>query len=507
MNEKNLNNRPAVAPAPDAGGGNVTLVRVRDFASRNRVLLGVVAGLLVVVLVAFVAMSPGSGNKSDPAGATKKDEHGEGEHVEGEENAEGDEHGDEHAEGGEANEVELEPEAMAAAGIEIEGVTQRVAVAPLTAGGTVEANQEQTQQVTPLVSGRVENVFVSLGDVVRKGSPVATISSPEVAEIYGKLREAETRLTLARRSVERVKRAENRAAVLSAKARLDEAEAALRRTEKLIALGAGAGKDLIAAETMYKTAKAEYDYQSNIALSREVAEAQSEVETATTEVSHLRQSLRTLGDSGGSSRDISLVTLRAPVSGRVTERLVNAGAGVEAGKPIFTIGNLSTVWVIANVPDAQVGLLRVGAPAAVRLAAPGASSRQGRVNYIDPTLDEQTRTARVRVEVANPGEALRVGMFVQVDFQAGSPASGSPEVREVVVPSAAVQRVGERTVVFIPKDDEPGFFEVRSVELGGEIAGYHRVVSGLEVGDQVVTKGSFTLKTKMMKGEMGEHGH
>jgi cobalt-zinc-cadmium efflux system membrane fusion protein len=502
MSEKDINTPSGGDPVPDAGG-SVTLARVRDFASRNRVLVGVVAGLLVVVLVAVIAMSSGSDKSGrGGAGAPKKDEH-----AEGEEHAEGDEHGDEHAEGGEANEVELRPEAMAAAGIEIESVTQRVAVAPLTAGGTVEPNQEQTQQVTPLVSGRVERVYVSLGDIVRKGMPVATISSPEVAELYGKLREAETRLSLAKRNVERVKRAENRAAVLSAKARLDEAEATLRRTEKLIALGAGAGKDLIAAETAYKTAKAEYDYQSNIALSREVSEAQAEVETATTEVSHLRQSLITLGDSGGSSRDVSVVTLRAPVSGRVTERLVNAGAGVEAGKPIFTIGNLSTVWVIANVPEAQLGLLRIGAPAEVRVTAPGVEPRRGRVNYIDPNLDEQTRTARVRVEVANPGEALKLGMFVQVDFQASSPASGSPEVREVVVPSAAVQRVGERSVVFVPKEDESGHFEVRDVELGGEVAGYHRVISGLEVGDQVVTKGSFTLKTQMMKGELGEHGH
>ena len=100
-----------------------------------------------------------------------------------------------------------------------------------------------------------------------------------------------------------------------------------------------------------------------------------------------------------------------------------------------------------------------------------------------------------------------VGMFVEVGFQAGSPGSGSPALEELVVPSTAVQRVGERTVVFIPKEDEPGHFEVRDVSLGGEVEGYRRVLEGLTLGEKVVTKGSFTLKTQMMKGELGEHGH
>ena len=415
--------------------------------------------------------------------------------------------GGEHA--GEGEEVMLTPEALAAAGIEIEGVTQRPAVALVKVTGTVETNQQQTQQASPLVSGRVERVNVGQGDLVRAGAVLALISSPEVAEMHGKLREAETRLRLAERTFQRVQRAENRVGVIQAKAKLDEAEATLRRTRRLIELGAGAGKDLVAAEAGFKTAKAEYDYQNNISVNREVQQAQAEVETARVDVGHLRQSLRTLGDPATGARDshttdISLVTLRSPVSGTVVERLVNAGAGVQAGAPMFTIANISTVWVIANVPEAQVGKIHVGTPAEVRSAALGDGAMAGRVNYIDPRLNEETRTARVRIEMANPGERLKAGMFVEVGFQAGT---GAATEQELVVPSTAVQRIENRSVVFIPKDDEPGAFEVREVELGGEVEGYHRVVSGLKLGDKVVTKGSFTLKTQKLKGEMGEHGH
>jgi len=410
------------------------------------------------------------------------------------------------AEQHEGDEVKLSAEALQAAGIEIEGVTQRPAVALLQATGTVEANEQQTQQATPLVGGRIDQVHVRLGDRVRAGAVLAVISSPQIAQMHGKLHEAETQRALAERNLERVLRAENRAAVLSAKAKLDEAEATLKRTRRLIELGAGAGKDLIAAETAYKTAKAEYDFQSNISLNREVQEARAAVETTRVDVSHIRDEMRSLGapvpegERHNHDKDTSLVALRAPVSGTVIERLVNIGAGVEAGTHLFTIGNLSTVWIIANVPEAQVGRVHIGTAVEVT-STTGDEVLSGRVAYIDPKLNEETRTARVRIEMSNPGERLKAGMFVQIGFQAGSAETSD---QELVVKSAALQRLGERTVVFLPKDDEPGAFEVRDIESGEESQGYVRVLNGLKLGDRVVVKGTFILKSQLLKGQFGE---
>lgn len=473
-----------------------TLVkRVWITDSRNRNLLITAGVIALVASLALVLWSRGGSEKTSVnVSAGEKGEHGEeGVH-------------------GEGREIELKPEAVKAAGIEIVDVIERNAGSMLRVTGTVEANQQQTQQVTPLVSGRVERVNVLLGDSVRAGAVLAIISSPEVAEMHGKLHEAETKLTLAEQNYARVQRAENRAGVLSAKARLDEAEATLRRTRRIIELGAGAGKDLVAAEAAYKTAKAEYDYQSNISINREVQEARAEVETARVEASHLRNSLRVLGaaldenkhPSGG--HDTSAIALVAPVSGTVTERAVNAGAGIEAGKPLFTISNISTLWVIANVPEVQVGLLRTGTSAEVRSASLGMNAISGKLTYIAPNLNEETRTARVRVEVVNHNESLKVGMFVEVNFETGTPASGREVATELAVPEAAIQRIGDRTVVFLPGEEEE-HFEVRDVEIGGVVDGYQRIISGLAPGDRVVTKGSFTLKTQLMKGEMGEHGH
>jgi cobalt-zinc-cadmium efflux system membrane fusion protein len=416
------------------------------------------------------------------------------------------EHTDEHGAG---NEIALSPEALAAAKLEYAEVTSRPVGGRMRVTGSVEVNQQQTQQATPLVSGRVEKVYVALGDRVRAGQALATISSPLIAQMHGKLHEAETKLRLTERELERVMKAENRAEVLKAKARLDEAEAALKRTKRLVELGAGAGKDLIAAEAAYKTANAEYEFQRDISLNRQVAEASAAVETARVDVSHIRNEMKALGapvrenERADHSHDTSLIALRAPISGAVTERLINAGAGIEAGRPLFTVANLSTVWVIANAPEAQVSALRVGAPANVFSAAFGGEARSGRITYIAPQLDEETRTAKVRIDLPNPGERLKAGMFTEVEFQTGT---GATEM-ELVAPEAAIQRIGERTVVFIAEEDEPGHFKVRDVEAGATTNGLTRILSGLKEGERVVTQGSFTLKTQLLKGELEEDDH
>lgn len=428
---------------------------------------------------------------------------------------------------GEGREVELSEEALKAAKIETAEVTEQAPGEVLRVTGSVETNQQQTQQVTPLVSGRVERVNVALGDRVGRGAVLATISSPQIAEMHGKLHEAETALAIAQRNYERVQKAENRVAVLQSKARLDEAEASLRRTQRLIELGAGAGKDLVAAETAYKTAKADYDFQSNIALNREVGESRAAVDTARVDVKHIRDQLAALGapvaedEKDDHQHNTSLLALRAPAAGTVTERLVNAGAGIEAGKPLFTIANIANLWVIANVPEAQVRRLRVGTPAQVR-AAGGEEAITARVTYIDPILNEETRTARVRVEMANPGERFKVGSFVEVSFRTAAQMGAADEI-SLVIPDEAVQRTGERIIVFVPKDEaghdeekeklgaakdekkeKTAKFEVREIEIGGMTDGMRRVTGGLKAGERVVTKGSFTLKTQLMKGELGE---
>ncbi len=401
-------------------------------------------------------------------------------------------------------EVKLTPEQAEAAKIQIEGVTQRPAVALLSVTGTVEANPQQTQSITPLVGGRVEQVLVSIGDRVSANQSVAVLMSTEIADAYGKWREAETRFALAQKNLERVKRAENRVAIFQSKAKLDEAAATLKRTKRLIELGAGAGKDLISAETAFKSAQADYDFQRNIPLNKEIQEAQAEVETSRITALQEKQSLQALGVSvnstGADVRSVAQVAVRSPLSGVVTERMTNPGAGVQAGQTMFTISNLSTVWITANVPEQQLGLVHVGSIAEVRTPSVN-NVITARVSYIDPQINTDTRTARVRLAVDNPGERLRAGMFTEVGFQTGTNGATG---EELVVSSAAVQTIEGKSVVFVPQENEPNTYAIREIETGGETGGYTKVLSGLELGEKVVTRGSFALKTQLLKGSIGD---
>ena len=363
---------------------------------------------------------------------------------------------------------------------------------------TVEANQQQLQQITPLVSGRVRNIYVSLGDNVGPGTLLLKIDSPQVAELHGKLHEAETRVKLATLAVKRVRESASRVNILKAKANLDEAEATLKRTKQLVSEGLTAKKDLVAAQSEYDRATADYNFQKDVSLNREVAEAQAEYSTATTESEHLVDGLRALDaqlpkEGQTKNHDISTIELRSPIAGTVIERFVNQGSGFDQGKPLLTIANTSNLWVMANVPEKQMAHVRVGSAARIVIDE---KTVTGTVNYIDPRLNEDTRTARVRVEIANPGNKLKAGNFAQVEFQE------PPEYARVYVPESAVQTVEGRSVVFVKVSD--GQFAVRKITAGSTVSDMVPVLSGLKPGEVVAANGSFVLKSKLLKEQFGD---
>jgi membrane fusion protein, heavy metal efflux system len=448
------------------------------FAIRALRLPAMIAGLILIVLLAFWLWPREKDEKEGSKGTAAEVK-------------------------GELNEVALTPEAMKTAGIEIGQVTERPAVAPLNVTGTVEANAEREQAIVPLVAGRVATVNVSLGQRVERGGVLATIESQQVAELRGQLLEAKSKLSLATANVERVRMAANRAGVISARAKLDLAEKNLTRQRRLFEIGAGSAKEVQAAEAEHATAKAEYDFQSNVALSRETQTAEAERETARVAVERLRQALFAIGANPDQEGANASITVTAPITGVITKRAVNPGVGVKEGDTLFALANLTTVWVMANVPEAQVSRLRVGSRAQVKSPAGDEGHIAGRVNFIDSQVNTETHTVRVRMEAPNPGGRIKAGMFVDVGFP-DAIGDGAPGAMEVAIPSEAVQRLAERPVVFVPEENEPGHFKVRFVELGGEVDGHRRVKEGLKPGERIVIKGSFALKSQLLKGQLKE---
>jgi RND family efflux transporter MFP subunit len=176
----------------------------------------------------------------------------------------------------------------------------------------------------------------------------------------------------------------------------------------------------------------------------------------------------------------------------VLARNANLGLVVNSAQELFTVADLSTVWVMASVNEKDFASVRVGSTAAITASAYPARTWKGRVSYIQPQVDATTRTAQARIEVPNPGETLRIEMYVDVEFSSQGQAG-------LAVPEAAVQSIGERKYVFVPVPKSEGSFTVRQVRLGAAANGYYPVLDGLKSGDVVVTEGSFILKSEAIR--------
>ena len=184
-------------------------------------------------------------------------------------------------------------------------------------------------------------------------------------------------------------------------------------------------------------------------------------------------------------------TLRvdAPIDGIVVEKMAVQGQMVEAGMKLYRLADLSIVWVQSQIYEQDLALLKLGQEAEVSLSYLPDRKFRGRVTYIYPTVDEKTRTARVRMEFHNPGLFLKPGMFATVELNA------EIEPSALLVPDSAVLRSGEKNTVFVALDG--GHFEPREVTLGPRAENnMYEVLSGLNEGERVVTSGQFMLDSE-----------
>jgi cobalt-zinc-cadmium efflux system membrane fusion protein len=341
--------------------------------------------------------------------------------------------------------VPLAQDAVERAGIVVTPVASGTSAVELHLPGVVEPNAYRQVVVTPLVAGRVTMVGPALGDHVRRGQTLAEIYSPALAEAQARY--------------------------VSAKAMLDAHDRELQRTQKLVDIGAASRQEL------------ERIHAEHAAQSAAVQSARSQLEL-------LGLSASTV-DSLTAGQSVSAGTsVPAPIDGVVTERGANVGLNVDPATKLFTVVDLSTVWVEADVYEKDFSRVRVGSEAAITMSAHPNLTLRGRVSYIDPQVSAQTRTAKVRVEVPNPRGELRLGMYTDV-VVTGGPGASTPRV-----PRSAVQNVGDRTVVYLANPTEPGRFIEREVRLGQTSGDHVEVASGVQPGDMVVTEGSFFVRAE-----------
>ena len=186
-------------------------------------------------------------------------------------------------------------------------------------------------------------------------------------------------------------------------------------------------------------------------------------------------------------KPIQNLTLYSPISGFVIERNAYAKQRVTPDMPLYTLADLSTVWVIADVFEYEAAGVRLNQPARLTLTSVPGRTFQGRVSYILPQVDPATRTLKVRIAFENPGMALRPDMYGEVDIATGG-------ARKLVVPETAVLNSGETQRVFVDRGN--GYFEPRDVTIGAQTDHRIEILSGLKAGERIVVSGNFLLDSE-----------
>jgi cobalt-zinc-cadmium efflux system membrane fusion protein len=388
------------------------------------------------------------------------------------EHGEHDEHGhlDEHA-----DEARLSAEAIRQYGIVVEPVRKRALNESLTAPARVAFNAEAMAHVGAPVEGRVTEIPARLGDRVERGDVLLVIDSPLLGEAQSDFLQALTGVEVARAALDVAETTYERSRALLEGKGLSLGEFQRREGDYRIA-----GGNLLAAKASALAA------ENRLHL---YAMTQDQVE-----------SLKRSGEIDARYR------VRASISGTVVEREATLGEVVGPDREaLMVLADLSTYWVLADVPEARIAKVAIDSPARVTIAALGRETFPGRVAYVAPQLNAATRTAQVRIEIAGPEARLQAGMFGQAELSAaGDDALATATA--LAVPDAAVQTVEGGPAVFVPVPGEPGAFAKRAVAVGPRIGGWIPVFSGLTEGEPIVTRGSFILKAELGKAG-AEHVH
>lgn len=399
-----------------------------------------------------------AGHKEEKPATTKEDkdhkdekDHKDqnGKHDDGKEQKEKKDGHDEH---GESGRVKMAVEKQKQHGVVVVSAKQQRLGGVISATGKVEVNADRIAHVSPRINGKIVAIRASLGDSVAAGQTLVILDSVELGEALNRYHQSKTKLALAQSNMDRIK-------VL---------------VDKKIA----ARKDILQAETDYKTAQTEQHTDE---------ERLSMYGVSTT-------------DLKGEGHKKPLLPVRSPIGGIVTEKHAIVGELADPSKSLYTVADLSSVWVLVDINEKDLAKVRKGQTAIVNVGAFPDMKLKGRITYIADLVNEATRTVKARIEVSNPGRKLKPEMFATVEL---SLPSNTPPV--LAIPDDALQMFEGRKVLFVTDDGTE--FEIRKVELGRSSGGLTEVISGLKEGERYAAKGSFLLKSEMQKGELGEHGH
>lgn len=339
--------------------------------------------------------------------------------------------------------LKLSAEEIQSADIKIALLQEQDVNEQITVTATIQANQDKLAHIAPRVPGRVTKVMANLGDKVNQGRPLALIDSIEVGDAQSAYAQAASEHTLAK--------------------------ASMARAEKLYADQIIPQKDYLRVRADFEKAKA-------------VLRAASDKR-------------RALGIAGRneSATGASVFAVSAPFAGTIIEKKAVLGELAQSDKSLFSVADLSNVWIEANLYEKDVGKVKIGAPATITLAAYPGEIFKGKVTYISSVMNKESRTVKARVDVPNADGRLKLEMF------ATAAIATTAAKKALLLPEEAVVLIQGQPTAFVQDADG---FEPRTVELGEKIHGQVILKGGIKSGEKVVTSGAYALKAKLLKSQI-----
>jgi cobalt-zinc-cadmium efflux system membrane fusion protein len=342
--------------------------------------------------------------------------------------------------------VELTPE-----------MTKRFLIEPATiselsvaqkVAGRIEANERMTMRIGSSVTGRVMQVFAEVGDRVKAGQPLATLSSPELTNAQLSYLRALSASKLAERAVERAQALIAADVIGSAELQKREVELSVARAEL----------------------RAANDQLRLIGLSP--------------------AAIQKLRDTGAIASEVSITATR---TGVVIERKVSQGQVAQPGDPLFTVADLSNVWVVGALPEQDANSVRLNQKVDVEVAAMGAQKLSGRIVFISDTVQQDTRTVPIRTEVSNQKFELKPQMLATLTLN-------GTRMKQLAIPATAVVRENDKDYVFVQVADNR--FRLTEVTLDAPSGELRPVRKGLDEGTPIVVDGSFHLNSQRKRAEL-----
>ena len=359
-------------------------------------------------------------------------------------------------------ELVLSTSAQQEGGIETQPVAATTEPEVLRVSGRIALADTRTWRVGIRTDGLVVAVYAGVGDYVRQGQVLARYHADEVRDSRAKYHAAQAELSRAQSAAALAQRNLDRAATL-----LELKAASQQQVDE-------ARQDAVAAQSAVRVAQSEVDRLKDL----------------------LEDDLRVPAEPKADDETADQVPIIAPANGYILEKNVTLGKAIDTMDDTFVIGDLSEVWMLASVRQDQLGSLRLGQPARVTVAGASREAFAGRIANLGQTLDPHTRTMQVRIVLSNSGNQLRPEMLATAEIPAGPPRD------TVRVPSDAVQQVDGQDVVFVRT--APDRFAVRPVQIAETRDGETPIVQGLKSGEHVAVKGSFVLKSQLLKASLDD---